>query len=110
VTPLSETQSALVRRAKALVVELGDFLTAREMSESEGRDYLIREVKEFQTTYATEYAGRVLALTEAFKEEGIQPPKDYRGEFMMEHPTNPLGLRSVMTTLSYMAEKLELRD
>ena len=126
-SPLSEAQTALVTRARALVQALEDFLNARNETappflmphsgqSDEERDRVfaastnnsIRETQEMQTAYASQFAGRALAIVEAFGENHITPPPTTSAH-RFEHPTNQHGIQEVMRALGYMADKLELR-
>lgn len=118
-TPADEK---LLARAKQLLEELADFLTVHEETEPARtrRDSTVdrsaafaayaeassRHGRSLQTEYAARFSGRVLAMVDAFASRGITTTESNMDRF--ELPTNPIGVRDVMTELGRMAETLEL--
>ena len=105
-------------RAKGLAHELADFLSAREETEPrapQAKSFhadtanLARHGQEVQAAYAADYAGRALALLDAFRERGILP-RSGSAEAIFEEPINVFGVRIVMNEIGYMNEVLELRN
>lgn len=118
---MTDGEKKLLDRTNKLIEEMADFLVAHEETSvpigggypPEQREAFVagitREYQALQTAYATRFSGRVLAIVDAFGAMGIKPRGTMDPTMMFQHPTNPMGVREVITELGFLVETLQLR-
>lgn len=102
----------LKAQAQELSTQILQFLTDRTRGEpllprpntwQQDVDQMIRYLQETVALYTERFGAKAIAMRDKLAEAGLQDPQL---DALVEHPTNPIGIRLVAERLAVLAERL----